>query len=189
MSDGGASPSEVLTHDAVADRFGEVVDVVTDWDAPTPVPEWRARDIVAHLTTWLPELLDSCGVSLPLGDPGDPVAAWHAQDAAVRRLLRERGGDQVTHAFLGTKSLAELVAQVYVGDVFLHTWDLARSAGVDDNLDPDTCEAMLGGLEEMEDALRSSGHYGPRWSGDPGPDPVLRLMAFIGRDPHWRPEG
>ncbi|MEZ5230509.1 MAG: maleylpyruvate isomerase N-terminal domain-containing protein, partial [Acidimicrobiales bacterium] len=52
---------------AIADRFGAVVDSVNDWDAPTPVPEWRARDIVDHLTTWLPGLLGSCGVEIPMG--------------------------------------------------------------------------------------------------------------------------
>ena len=37
-----------------AARFGDVVDAVRNWDAPTPVAQWRARDVVAHLTTWFP---------------------------------------------------------------------------------------------------------------------------------------
>lgn len=174
-------------HDAIARRFGEVVDAVTDWDAPTPVPEWRARDVVAHLTTWLPGLLGSCGVALPVGDVGDPVGSWHQQTAAVQTLLDERGDEEVTHEFLGTKTIADLLAMVYLGDVFMHTWDLARSNGLDDGLDPDVCHEMVTGMAQMEDVIRNSGHYGPAWPGDPGPDPVRRLMAFIGRDPDWRP--
>lgn len=174
-------------HGAIADRFGAVVDAVTDWDAPTPVPEWRARDVVDHLTTWLPGLLGSCGVALAPGDASDPAGSWHRQDGAVRRLLAERGDEEVTHDFLGTRTIAELLAQVYLADVFLHTWDLARSAGLDAGLDPDVCTEMLTGMEAMEEALRGSGHYGPRWPGDPGPDPQRRLMAFIGRDPDWQP--
>ncbi|MEZ5376825.1 MAG: maleylpyruvate isomerase N-terminal domain-containing protein [Acidimicrobiales bacterium] len=170
---------------AIADRFGAVVDSVNDWDAPTPVPEWRARDIVDHLTTWLPGLLGSCGVEIPMGTLDDPVGSWRTQDAALRSLLADRGGETITHEFLGTKSIAEIVAQVYLGDVFMHTWDLARSAGVDDGLDPAVCEEMVTGMEQMEDMLRNSGHYGPRFPGDPGPDPVRRLMAFVGRDPNW----
>lgn len=173
---------------ATADRFGSVVDAVTDWDAPTPVPEWHARDIVDHLTTWLPGLLGSCGVALPAGDPDDPVGSWHRQDAALRSLLAERGSEELTHAFLGTKPLAEMLAQVYVADVFLHTWDLARAAGLDDRLDPARCEAMVTGMAQMEDVIRGSGHYGPAW---PLPladtDPQRRLIAFIGRDPDWHP--
>lgn len=179
---------QAADHDAIADRFGAVVDAVTEWDAPTPVPEWRARDIVHHLTTWLPELLDPCGVTLPHGDLADPVGSWHAQDRALRAVLHERRDETVTHAFLGTKPLGELVAQVYLGDVFLHTWDLARSNALDDRLDPGVCEEMVTGMAGMEEVLRSSGHYGPRWPGDPGPDPQRRLMAFIGRDPDWRRE-
>lgn len=173
---------------AISDRFGAVVDAVTDWDAPTPVPEWRARDIVHHLTTWLPGLLGSCGVQLPAGDISDPVGSWQRQDAAVRQLLAERGGEQVTHSMLGTASIAELLARVYQGDVFMHTWDLARSAGVPDRLDPATCEDMSAGMRGMEDVLRGSGHFGPAWSGEvpADADAAARLMAFVGRDPDWR---
>lgn len=175
------------SYDSIADRFGAIVDAVTDWDGPTPVPEWRARDIVHHLTTWLPELLGSCGVDLPAGKLADPVGSWHAQDSAVRQLLSERADELVTHAFLGTKPIAELLAQVYFGDVFMHTWDLARAAGLDDRLDADRCAEMVNGMAQMEDVIRGSGHYGPRWQGDPGEDPQRRLIAFIGRDPDWRP--
>ncbi len=174
-------------HDAIADRFGEVVDAVTDWDAPTPVAEWQARDVVHHLTTWLPGLLDSLEVPLPSGDLDDPVGSWRRQDAALRAALHERGEEMVTHQFLGTKTLGELIAQVYLGDLFCHTWDLARSAGIEPHLDPATCEEMVTGMAQMEDVLRGSGHYGPAWAGDPGPDPERRLMAFIGRDPDWSP--
>jgi uncharacterized protein (TIGR03086 family) len=175
-------------HDPVAARFTTVVAAVTDWDAPTPVPEWRARDVVHHLTTWLPGLLGSCGVELPVGALDDPVGSWATQDTAVRRLLAERGAEEITHAFLGTKSIGDLLAQIYIPDVFMHTWDLARSAGLDDALDPATCHEMVTGMAQMEDVIRSSGQFGTRWAGDPGEDPQRQLVAFIGRDPDWQPQ-
>ena len=174
-------------HDWIADRFCSVVDAVSDWDVPTPVPEWHARDIVHHLTTWLPGLLGTCGVGLPIGVLADPVGSWHTQDAAVRRLLAERGAKPVTHAFLGTQPIADLLAQVYLNDVFMHTWDLARATGLDDRIDPAVCDKMVTGMAQIDDVMRGSGHYGPRWRGNPGPDPQRRLLAFIGRDPDWRP--
>ncbi len=184
------APSEPDPHAAAYDRFTAVVDAVTDWDAPTPVPEWHARDIVHHLTSWLPGLLGSCGVDLPAGDLADPVGSWHRQDDALRDLLARRGDEVLTHPFLGTKPLTEIVAQVYTPDVFMHTWDLARSAGLDDTLDPDRCAEMATGMEQMEDAIRGSGHYGPRWPLDDADrataDPQRRLLAFIGRNPDWR---
>jgi uncharacterized protein (TIGR03086 family) len=175
-------------YDATATRFSTVVQAVTDWGTPTPVAEWRARDIVHHLTTWLPELLGSCGVEVPVGALDDPVGSWAVQDAAVRRLLAERAGDEITHAFLGTKTIGDLLAQIYIPDVFMHTWDLARSAGLDDSLDPEICREMVTGMEQMEDVIRGSGQFGPRWAGDPGEDPQRQLVAFIGRDPDWQPQ-
>lgn len=184
----GAEAAHPAGHDATADRFGQVVDAVTDWDAPTPVPEWRARDVVHHLTTWLPDLLGSCGVDLPTGELADPVGSWHRQDEALRALLATRGDEVLTHPFLGTKTLAEMLAQVYVGDVFLHTWDLARASGLDDRLDATRCAEMVEGMAAMEDAIRGSGHFGPAWPlPDDDRDPQRRLIAFIGRDPDWRP--
>ncbi len=180
---------EPSDYTAISDRFGAVVDATTDWDAPTPVPEWRARDIVHHLTTWLPGLLGSCGVQLPAGDLADPVGSWQRQHAAVRGLLVERGDEEVTHAFLGTTSISGLLARVYLGDVFMHTWDLARSAGVPHGLDPAMCEETLAGAQAMEDALRASGHFGPAWPGElpANADDAARMMAFVGRDPSWAP--
>jgi len=76
------------------------------------------RDVVHHLTTWLPGLLGSCGVELPVGALDDPVGSWATQDTAVRWLLAERGAEEITHAFLGTKSIGDLLAQIYIPEPF-----------------------------------------------------------------------
>ena len=69
----------------------------------------------------------------------------------------------------------------------MHTWDLARATGQDDTLDPERCAAMLAGMEQMEDAIRGSGQYGPRFPVAEDADVQARLLGFIGRDPGWRP--
>jgi len=69
--------------------------------------------------------------------------------------------------------------------VFMHTWDLARATGQDDRLDPDFCAELLGGMEQMEQVIRSSGQYGPRVEVPPDADTQTRLLGFIGRDPFW----
>jgi hypothetical protein len=46
---------------------------------------------------------------------------------------------------------------------------------------------MLAGMPAMEEAMRSSGQFGPAV---PVPDDARaqdRLIGFIGRDPGWRP--
>jgi uncharacterized protein (TIGR03086 family) len=65
----------------------------------------------------------------------------------------------------------------------MHTWDLARATGQDERLDPAECEALLTGMEPMDDVLRQSGQYGPKVEVPADADVQTRLLAFIGRDP------
>ncbi|WP_228389186.1 TIGR03086 family metal-binding protein [Cumulibacter manganitolerans] len=169
----------------VLDRFGAVVDGVTDWDAPTPVAEWRARDVVGHLTTWLPGFLQGAG--FPLDTPPDdvpPPAAWAQHRAAVERLLAQHGDEPLQHPMTpGDGTLAEGVDRFYTADVFMHTWDLARASGQDPRLDEQSASELLSGLRAAGPALHESGQFG-RPRDVPEDAPVTdRLMAFIGRDP------
>ena len=181
-------------HRSIAGRFTALVEgaPADAWDDPSPVAEWRARDVVRHLVEWLPAFLeDGAGVRLPPGPSvdDDPVAAWQAHVDGVQALL----DDPATHARLlrnrhiGELPLDDAIDRFYTSDVFLHTWDLARATGQEPALDPVRCAAMLAGMEPMDDLLRSSGQYGPRVAVPPDADPESRLVAFIGRDPAWTP--
>jgi uncharacterized protein (TIGR03086 family) len=69
----------------------------------------------------------------------------------------------------------------------MHSWDLAQALGAEIDLDDERCAAALAAMEPMDDVLRSSGQFGAQV---PVPDdaPVQdRFVAFIGRDPYWRP--
>jgi uncharacterized protein (TIGR03086 family) len=188
------TPAE--THRRVAGVFTERVRGTGDWDAPAPVDGWVARDIVRHLVTWFPGFLHSRGLPTLPGGPGldgpdhriaDPVAAWQAQVDGVQALLEgPDAGHEFDDPFLGHQRLGELIDRIYTGDVFLHTWDLARATGQDDTLDPERCAVMLAGMEPIEDVMRSSGQYGPRVDVPADADVQTRLLGFIGRDPGWR---
>lgn len=71
----------------------------------------------------------------------------------------------------------------YTSDVFMHTCDLARATGQDERLDPGKCTELLEGMLPLDDALRQSGHYGPRVEVPDDADVQTRLLAFIGRHP------
>jgi uncharacterized protein (TIGR03086 family) len=86
---------------------------------------------------------------------------------------------------VGDVPLDEAIDRFYTGDVFLHSWDLARATGQDATLDPDRCATMLAGMEPLDEMLRQSGEYGPRVDVPDGSDVQTRLVAFIGRDPAW----
>lgn len=179
-------------HRRVAATFSDRVEATTDWDAPTPVPEWVARDVVAHLLTWFPPFLASgSDIELPTGPDvsDDPAGAWRQHSAAVQAVLDDPDTEQrvFAHAHLPESPLAEAVDRFYTTDVLMHTWDLARAGGQDDGLDPDECATMLAGMLPMDEVLRQSGHYGPRQPVADAADGTARLMAFIGRDPDWQP--
>ncbi len=176
---------DVSDYPPIAERFSAVVAGVTDWDAPTPVKEWQARDVVGHLTTWLPGFLAAGGIEIPTGGADDPVAAWRTQDAAVRELLETRAGEEFTHPYFGAAPLGDTLTRLYTADVFMHTWDLARASGQDDTLDPAIVEDLLG-MEASEEQIRASGQFGLRQPTGPDATPQQRLIAFIGRDPLWR---
>jgi uncharacterized protein (TIGR03086 family) len=180
-----AEPAE--RHRAVAATFTDRVNGVSDWDAPAPVPGWRARDVVRHLVEWFPEFVQAgSGLVLERGPSADqdPVAAWQVHADAVQRLLDgPAAATPFRHPMVGELPLPVAVDRFYTSDVFLHTWDLARATGQDEYLDRDTCAEMLAGMEPIEDLLRSSGQYGPRVPVPDDADVQTRLLGFIGRDP------
>src|SRR5215472_13908951 len=72
-------------HQQIGGLFTERVLGARDWDVPSPVAGWAARDVVRHLTEWFPPFLSAgAGIQLP-GGPSvdeDPVSAWRAQCGA-----------------------------------------------------------------------------------------------------------
>jgi len=177
-------------HRRVAADFTATVEgaAPATWEHPAPPDGWVARDVVRHLLEWFPSfLLHATGITLPPGPSvdDDPVGAWRTQAEAVQVLLDDPATAERVHDFphLGKMPLARAIDMVYTGDVFLHRWDLARATGQDETLDPDKCAVMFEAMLPMDEALRHSGHYGPRVDVPEDADVQTKLLAFIGRTP------
>jgi len=178
----------------IGGRFGAVVAGVRpdQWDDPSPVEEWAARDVVRHLVEWFPSFLAAgSDVHLPAGPSvdDDPAGAWNHLQREVRAILDDpASADRVlSNRHIGDVALPQAVSQFFTGDVFMHTWDLARATGQDDTLDSEICAAMLAGMEPLEDVMRGSGQYGARVDVPADADAQTRMLGFIGRDPEWKP--
>lgn len=179
-------------HRQVAGLFADRVRNTGSWEAPSPVAGWAARDVVRHLTDWLPAFLASgAGVELPHGPSvdDDPLAAWRIHCDGVQKLLEnpETARRDVVNPHIGTMSLETAIDRLYTPDVFMHTWDLSRATGQDDRLDADFCAQLLEGMKPLDEVLRSSGQFGARVAVPDDADVQTRLIAFIGRDPAWSP--
>jgi uncharacterized protein (TIGR03086 family) len=174
----------------VAGKFTATAQAVPDaaWDNPAPCEGWAARDIVRHLVEWVPPFLSS-GASVELqSGPSvdeDPVGAWRQLNDALQALLDDpdTAARAFTNEHTGSHRLDEAIGQFILGDVLVHTWDLARATGLDEHLDADEVRGMLEGIEPMGDTLSQSGHYGPRVAVPQDAHEQTRLLAFTGRQP------
>jgi uncharacterized protein (TIGR03086 family) len=114
-----------------------------------------------------------------------PDAAWATLDAGIQSLLDDptTAATVTTHPVAGTHRVDDAVATFFLGDVLVHTWDLARAAGLDETLDEEVVRELLAGMEPLDEVLRVSGHYGPKVSVPADADAQTRLIAFTGRRP------
>ena len=172
-------------HRMLSDRFLQIADGVQDWDAPTPVKEWKTRDVVEHMG-WLPEMLSGMGVTLDVPSADDPVQQLRNQTTAVQELLDGPEADRMIDTqMMGTMPLSQVIDQFYNFDLFAHGWDLAKGSGQEIELDEEYAAGAHQGMSAMGPALHESGQFGQ-------PQPVAedapaqdKLLALIGRDPAW----
>ena len=182
------SPAE--NHAAAAATFAARIAGTSDWDVPTPVKEWRARDVVEHLLDWFPGML-AAGSSVRLSevDHGDLAAAWATRTAEVQAALDdpEVVGSPYTSQMFGELTVGDLVDRFYTADIVMHTWDLARATGQDDRMPEEFVEGAFAGMSQIADTIRGSGQFGDQQAVADDAPLQDRFLAFIGRDPACRP--
>lgn len=157
------------------------------WNNPSPCVGWNARDIVRHLVEWVPSFYGAnANLTFPTGPSvdDDPIGAWTTMRDAILAVL----ADPAKSAFefdsrAGKMSVEQSIAMIVTGDVLIHTWDLARAAGLDETLDPTEVHRMFEGAQPFDAILRSSGQFGPRVIVPDTADEQTKLIAFMGRQP------
>jgi uncharacterized protein (TIGR03086 family) len=179
----------------VSERYGRLAGAFTAkvaavppdaWDRPSPCEGWTARDVVHHVVSTEGMFLGFVGRSpgeVPSVDD-DPLGAWSAVRASVQGDLEdpERAGAQFD-GFSGRSTFEAAVDRFLCFDLVVHGWDLARSVGLDERIDPAEVARVRQHAEEMGDALRSPKAFGPAVEPPSGADDQARLLAFLGRRP------
>ncbi|MET0191696.1 MAG: TIGR03086 family metal-binding protein [Pseudonocardia sediminis] len=177
-------------HDAVADALAG-----RPLDAPTPCAEWDVRALVRHLLYWTPVLAATGRRAVPAPPAPDESAVvvddgWPAALAASRAGLVAAWGDpdawSGTVAMGGPEELpASMIGGMVLGELVLHGWDLARSAGVEISWPDEVLDGALTAVGAMAEQGRGMGVFA---DAVPVPDdaPTLdRVVALSGRDPRW----
>ena len=155
---------------------------VDDWAATTCCPEWTVTQLVEHAIgsqRFIPKALGASG-SIDV-ETEDLVQTWEAVRAAADQALGAPGAiDEIVTLPFGEMPAGEGLG-FPIGDLLVHTWDLARAIGADDRLDAQACAVVYANLEPIDGSIRAPGFFGPKLEPAPDADAQDRLLAFVGR--------
>jgi uncharacterized protein (TIGR03086 family) len=170
-----------------------------DLARPTPCAGWTVSDLLAHMTAqhdgWVAAAAGDGG-DLSRWQPGPPAADLVKEyAAAAERVLAAFGADGVLDREFVLAELSPLLRfraaeaiSFHFIDYLVHGWDVARSLGVDYELEPDLLAAALPVAQAVPDGeLRKQGMV-PFAPGIPVTEPqgvMDQIVAMLGRSPSW----
>jgi uncharacterized protein (TIGR03086 family) len=161
---------------------------------PTPCDDWNVNGLVSHVLggnhmavrllegAHRPEAIGYLA-GLPLGE--EPLVTYDEAGAAQLAAFASPGAlDRVCEHPMGDVPGA-MVLGFRVGDLTLHTWDLAVATDGDTELHPELLERVWTSLQPIRDSVALSGVFGEGPSGEVGDDAPLqqRLLDLVGRRP------
>ena len=168
---------------------------------PTPCADWDLRALLRHMNDSLLAVHEAIAASQVRLDPpsagADPAGDCGDQDTDPVGVLRNRGcrmlGAYVTAGGPGPVAIADrtlsltIVVATAAIEIAVHGWDVARAAGQDRPIPP----ALAGELLELCPAFVSDadrlGRFGAAVPVSPDARPGDQLVAYLGRNPAWRP--
>lgn len=164
------------------------------WQQPSPCAGWRALDVLGHVGTAV-----SFGTALlqgknPTWDPADPAGAavvagprawWSALVGPAREAVQNADLTRVMDSPAGRRSIGDGLSFPAV-DLFVHAWDLARSADADVEIPTEAIDFAHSFLDPIPDEQKRS----PRVFAQQIPVPAgattsQSFIAWTGRDPAW----
>lgn len=166
----------------VADKWTEVCARIgdADWDKQTPCSEWTVRELVDHTLQWQATGGAMLGAATTPGDDWETIRAAYAAHLSDPSNLE---GTVDEFAGIPRQELAGFL----IGDLLIHSWDLARSIGADETLPPVAVEATMAGLHHVPaELLRGRNPLGQAMMGpavDISDDASIqdRMLAYTGR--------
>lgn len=176
-------------------QFGRVLATVdgSAWDLATPCEGWTVARLVEHVVGG-----EQMTVALLHGATAEearrPVATLAPAEASTRfataalevetAFCEPAALARTVHHPIGDVSATQLLG-FRVGDLTVHSWDLARAVAADELLDPELVAAVWDDLEPLAPMIGSIGVFGDGPSGDVGDGAglQLRLLDLTGRRP------
>ncbi len=161
------------------------------WDHPSPCEGWSVRDVTGHAIgvvanvaarTGMGELVDVFADN-PGRIAGDaPYTAWLEIRDRVLEALDQPGVLQGTiESSMGSMTIDQFIANM-CADAAIHTWDIARGAGVDERLDASLVSYVDGIIRARDESVnRAPRRFTTALDTAEAADAQTRMLAFAGR--------
>jgi uncharacterized protein (TIGR03086 family) len=82
---------------------------------------------------------------------------------------------------MGPMPAEQVLGRLVAMDVLVHTWDLARAVGGDEQLDADAVAQSFSGLKPLDAMIRQPGLFGPKVECAADADEQTQFLSFVGR--------
>ncbi|HZD65288.1 MAG TPA: TIGR03086 family metal-binding protein [Acidimicrobiales bacterium] len=179
-------PEIVDRYRAIADAFSARVDAVPGdrWSSPAPCEGWTTRDVVAHVASGHRRILAGLAGAepQPVTADEDAAAAWRTAYADMVKTASDPDAvNQTYQSPMGPMPLGQFMGRMLTTEILVHTWDLARAAGLDERLDQDAVGHAYEGLKPLDAMLRQPGAFGPKVDPPAGADLQTEFLCFLGR--------
>lgn len=198
-----AAAGGIVSLDARAVRASVAVAATaepSDLDRPTPCGDWNLGQLLAHMAgqhDGFAAAAQGRGAELAVWRPRppgpDPVAEYTAAaDRVLRAFAIEGVADRdfvLPEIDPAAKFPAALAISFHFIDYVVHGWDVARSLGLDYQLEPDLLGVALAVAQAVPDddqtRRRPGAAFAPRVPAPAGASPLDQIMALLGRPPGW----
>lgn len=190
----GMRPDIALT--AATETFRSRLSAVThaQLQTATPCEGWTVRDLILHViggNNMAVALVGGCSADeargfFALASASDDLFGACSTSLAAQLSALGPGLDtgKTVHHPMGDIPASQLV-EFRIGDLVLHSWDLARATGGDEHLPEELVAEVYGTLEPLASVIGSIGVFGSGPSGAVGADAdtQTRLLDLSGRRP------
>jgi uncharacterized protein (TIGR03086 family) len=191
----------VLTTALEALRRVTTVAIDTDrLDDPTPCSEWTVAQVLFHAAGDQHAWASTVGAgSLPSYDPFNPPRQLDGgvEDTITKAIEAATGawaGIDPNAASVHTplpptpEMAPALAAAACALDAAVHAWDVAVATGQPTPLTAALAEQLMPAARATAEPLRGFA-YAPALPLQAGDDPADALLRYLGRNPHWTPDG
>jgi uncharacterized protein (TIGR03086 family) len=163
-----------------------------DWENATPCTEWSLRQLVNHAVGLHHRIARVvCGGSRDeyiatrendwIGT--DHIAAWHAGVRALDDAINNAPSLDTPVAYRVPMSSRDVIG-LTAFDTAIHTWDVSRAIGFDEQLDDGLVEFALGFMNWLRSEPSLSAYFPPaKGQLRPAASSQARLLHLAGRDP------